>query len=32
LHRLTDIVVIALCAILCGAEDWHQIATFGEGR
>ena len=32
LHRLLDIVVIALCGVLCGADDWQEIATFGQGR
>jgi predicted transposase YbfD/YdcC len=29
---LLDIVIIALCAIICGAEDWQQIAAFGRER
>jgi predicted transposase YbfD/YdcC len=29
---LLDIVFIALCAVLCGAKDWQQIATFGHER
>ncbi len=32
LHPLLDIVGIALCAILCGANNWQQIATFGQAR
>jgi predicted transposase YbfD/YdcC len=32
LHLLLDVVVIALCAVLCGANDWQQIATFAQGR
>lgn len=32
LHLLPDIIVIALCAVLCGAEDWQQIETFGKLR
>jgi predicted transposase YbfD/YdcC len=31
-HRLLDIVVIAVCAVICGANDWQQIATFGQQR
>jgi predicted transposase YbfD/YdcC len=31
-HLLLDIIVIALCAILCGAQDWQQIETFGKLR
>jgi len=32
LHRLLDIVVIAICAVLAGADDWQEIVTFGQGR
>lgn len=32
LHRLMDIIVIALCGVICGANDWQQIATFGRRR
>jgi len=31
-HQLLDIIIIALCAVLCGAKDWQQIATFGQQR
>lgn len=31
-HLLLDIIHIALCAVLCGAKDWQQIATFGKER
>lgn len=32
LHLLSDIIVIALCAVLCGAKDWQQVETFGKQR
>jgi len=32
LHHLPDILVIALCAVIAGAQDWHQIETFGRKR
>jgi predicted transposase YbfD/YdcC len=32
LHRLTDILTIALCAVLCGANTWEQIAAFGLAK
>jgi predicted transposase YbfD/YdcC len=32
LHLLIDILVIALCAVICGANDWQQIVTFGQRR
>jgi predicted transposase YbfD/YdcC len=31
-HLLIDIIVIALCATVCGANDWQQIVTFGQRR
>src|SRR4051812_7829008 len=31
-HRLTDVVVIAICAVICGANDWQQVVTFGQQR
>jgi predicted transposase YbfD/YdcC len=30
LHRLEDIVMITLCAVLCGFEDWVSIEDFGN--
>jgi predicted transposase YbfD/YdcC len=32
LHHLQDVIVIALCAVIAGAQDWQQIATFGRKR
>jgi predicted transposase YbfD/YdcC len=32
LHRLHDILVIALCAVIAGAQDWQEIETFGRKR
>lgn len=29
LHRLQDIVMITLCALVCGFEDWVSIEDFG---
>src|SRR5215210_2734383 len=29
-HRLMDILTITLCAVICGADDWVAVATFGE--
>ena len=31
-HRLLDIIVTALCAVIAGANDWQQIATFAAQR
>jgi predicted transposase YbfD/YdcC len=32
LHLLQDIVVVALCAVIAGAQDWQEIETFGRKR
>ena len=29
-HKLIDIVVIALCAVISGADDWVEIADYGR--
>jgi predicted transposase YbfD/YdcC len=31
-HRLLDIVTIALCAVICGANDWVAVETFGRAK
>lgn len=31
-HHLTDILTIALCALLCGANTWEQIAAYGVAK
>ena len=31
-HRLTDLLTIAWCAILCGANDWVAVETFGHAK
>ena len=31
-HLLIDIVVIALCAVVCGADDWVSIKSFGRAK
>jgi predicted transposase YbfD/YdcC len=32
LHQLMDIVVIAICAVLCGADGWVDIAKYGHAK
>ena len=32
LHELSDIVVIAICAIICGADSWVDVETFGNAK
>lgn len=31
-HRLDDILVIALCAVVCGADSFEEIERFGKAR
>lgn len=31
-HKLQDIIVIAICAGICGAEGWTAVEMFGESR
>jgi predicted transposase YbfD/YdcC len=31
-HLLTDIIVITMSAVICGAEKWNQIELFGKSK
>jgi predicted transposase YbfD/YdcC len=31
-HQLLDVIVIAICAVICGADDWVAIETFGRAK
>jgi predicted transposase YbfD/YdcC len=31
-HKLIDIITIAVSAIICGAEDWVGVETFGKAK
>jgi predicted transposase YbfD/YdcC len=31
-HLLIDIIVIAICAVVSGADDWPAVAEFGKDR
>jgi len=31
-HRLLDIIVIAICGVISGCDDWPQIELFGKAR
>jgi predicted transposase YbfD/YdcC len=31
-HRLRDIIILAICGILCGAEGWVEIEEFGKAK
>lgn len=32
LHSLADILIIAICAVVCGAEEWSEIELFGKSK
>jgi predicted transposase YbfD/YdcC len=32
LHKLLDILVIAICAVIAGADNWEDIEEFGKAR
>ncbi len=31
-HQLIDIILIAVCAVLCGAESWSEVEEFGQAK
>lgn len=31
-HQLLDIILIAICAVLCGAEGWVEVEAFGKAK
>lgn len=31
-HKLIDIVVVMICAVVCSADKWEDIEAFGEAR
>lgn len=31
-HRLIDIIIIAICAIICGANSWSEVETYGKAK
>lgn len=32
LHQLLDILVIAICAVIAGADNWEDVEEFGKAR
>ena len=32
LHRLRDIIIIAICGVICGADGWVGIEEFGKAK
>ena len=31
-HKLMDILIIAICAVVCGADGWSDVALFGKSK
>lgn len=31
-HKLIDILLIAICASICGADGWEEIELFGQAK
>jgi predicted transposase YbfD/YdcC len=31
-HQLVDIIIMAICGVICGAETWTDIELFGQER
>lgn len=31
-HKLIDIIAIAICAVICGAEGWVDVELFGKSK
>ena len=31
-HKLIDMIAIAICAVICGAEGWTDIENFGNSK
>jgi predicted transposase YbfD/YdcC len=31
-HRLMDIVLITICAVICGAETWVEVEEYGQSK
>lgn len=31
-HKLLDIIMVAICAVICGAESWTDVELFGNER
>ena len=32
LHRLRDLIILAICGVICGAEGWVEIEAFGKAK
>jgi hypothetical protein len=31
-HELIDIITIAICAVICGADTWVDIENYGDAK
>jgi predicted transposase YbfD/YdcC len=31
-HKFIDVLVIAICGVICGANNWVAVATFGQAK
>ena len=31
-HKLIDIIVVAVCAVICGADSWEDVELFGNSK
>jgi hypothetical protein len=31
-HLLLDIIVTAVCAVICGADNWVEVELFGQTK
>ena len=31
-HTLMDIIVIAICGVICGCKSWDEIAIYGRSK
>jgi len=29
-HKLIDMIIITVCAVICGADSWSGVETFGK--
>jgi predicted transposase YbfD/YdcC len=31
-HKLIDIIIIAICAVICGADSWNDVELYGRNK
>lgn len=31
-HKLIDIIVITVCAVICGSDDWVEVVEYGKAK